>query len=477
MAAMNWARWCVIGYLCLVPQVFTVLPIQAVSNHDLARASELVLMALCSISLLTEGVALPSATGAAPYKVLCLSSIVLAVTSIACSSHPLWAFMEAATFCGLLCVALVMSSSVGDERALREAKTLTWALAIQPLSALMLVVAGLSEGLSISPFNLPTGHIHPRFYNHAQTVSILLIAWLSTTVLRTPFTQGVAFAGMAMQFALLFYSGGRATIIAIFGAAFLGSALSRRGWKLFGQLSIGAALGCVVYAIVFWGGPKYFNVPERIDITSRATYTASFESRIVLWRQAISDLGAHPFLGTGPMHFANSPGRETAHPHNFLLQFSSEWGMPQFFILIGVLGAMLFALIRKIRTAAPPRGLGGTAALVTCLAVVLDAQFSGNLVMPVSQVWIAAAAGMCARWWMREEPTADFRPPLSLRGNLAMIQISLLAAGMVQLHARWQAPDRYIVKGDIANPRFWTNGWIFDFEALEKTKSQHGAGS
>uniref|UniRef100_UPI0019D453F4 hypothetical protein n=1 Tax=Vibrio vulnificus TaxID=672 RepID=UPI0019D453F4 len=58
----------------------------------------------------------------------------------------------------------------------------------------------------------------------------------------------------------------------------------------------------------------------------------------------------------------------------------------------------------------------GAAILITWIAVAVDACFSGNLVMPVSQVWIAFLSGWAWAFW---RSTASASPVL--RDHLSLL--------------------------------------------------------
>ena len=104
------------------------------------------------------------------------------------------------------------------------------------------------------------------------------------------------------------------------------------------------------------------------------------------------------------MHFAHA-GRDlqaAAHPHNWLLQIGSEWGVPA---LLCLAGALMLALLQlwRARTAVAPgdamRQCTLAVWMVTAIAIVLDGMVSGLLVMPTSQLWIALYLG-CAWGWV-----------------------------------------------------------------------------
>lgn len=88
-----------------------------------------------------------------------------------------------------------------------------------------------------------------------------------------------------------------------------------------------------------------------------------------------------------------------AHPHNWVLQVGSEWGLPALFFLCLLL-VLAFQRLCRLRTALPEgQEATLTAWLVAGGAILVDGLFSGLIVMPVSQLWIALYLG-CAWGWV-----------------------------------------------------------------------------
>jgi hypothetical protein len=206
-------------------------------------------------------------------------------------------------------------------------------------------------------------------------------------------------------------------------------------------------------------------------------------SAFKLWQSA-------PWVGVGPMHFAHWYNGEAAHPHNIYAQVLAEYGaigvvlilVPAFQWMVRTLGAL-----RATPAVHAPVAVGLTVALV---GIVVDGAFSGNFVMPVSQLWIAVLIGLCmaapkafgtdggARASDASTSAASSTSPwtrprmlpapllLALKLALAMA-LTAMAVEALQTCAVTSSPQ-FDTSGpvhgrsdvDNTNPRYWTHGWF-----------------
>ena len=93
---------------------------------------------------------------------------------------------------------------------------------------------------------------------------------------------------------------------------------------------------------------------------------------------------ADPWAGAGPAHFAHY-GRDLpfgAHPHNWVLQIGSEWGLPALVCLCAALLLSFRRLSRHGNFASENKLALPAAWWVTGTAIVVDGLFSGIILMP-----------------------------------------------------------------------------------------------
>jgi O-antigen ligase len=188
----------------------------------------------------------------------------------------------------------------------------------------------------------------------------------------------------------------------------------------------------------------------------------STEERVALAQLALKTMREHPLLGVGPGQFGlQSYGPGAAHPHNTPLQLLSEYGVIAGAAGIG-LGLLLVAFaLRALRDqsfgAADPVGATLVAAL---LMGTTDAMFSGNLIMPQSQVLFFVVAGwIVGRTPVPESTTRIETVPYRAR-QFALVSVGLLAVGVTTILALEYLPLARDIPAWLTpwNPHFWQYG-------------------
>jgi O-antigen ligase len=314
------------------------------------------------------------------------------------------------------------------------------------------------------------GYSHFRFYNHVQVVVVPLTVAVAAFGMSARW-RWVARIGAAASLALLFHSFSRAAVLAMAAAlvvVIVGSLRHRallgrsgRRWVLeaVGAAALGAALVVLLASLQSTGPGPAFN-PQITGSRDESNL-----ERLSVLRFALGQWAEAPLWGVGPMHLAGMRGMIAAHPHNAWLQVAAEWGT---LALLGVAAAASVAarrLWRTLATAPQEHSAWGLVLLATGVAVGVDGLFSGNFVMPMSQLWIALLAGAWLAWW-RELPgrTAPPAPVLGRPVVAAMLAVQVwlvlsIAPEARQLSAHLQALEqRY--PNTVVNPRFWSHGWF-----------------
>lgn len=196
--------------------------------------------------------------------------------------------------------------------------------------------------------------------------------------------------------------------------------------------------------------------------------------RLVLYKNALNLTLQHPLLGVGPMHFALSPSKMmkkytvfNAHPHNFLLLFLSEWGIPATIAL-----AFFIIILLKNFFKALPKKSGDFVApsfSIALIAGLFYALFSGVFVMPLSQVMGAIIIGNCLVLYFQNKPAEEIKkaPLPIIVGALLIFSISIVSLNVIpvlprltQLETLWFQRHQSDI-GEFV-PRFWMQGWLID---------------
>lgn len=331
------------------------------------------------------------------------------------------------------------------------------------------------------PYNLVTGFSNIRFY--AQFLIWTVPFVLAILVIYPKIASRNAIVSILMfDWAYQFLTGTRAFMLALvitIPVVWLFTKADKQLWKQYTKwLLITAVGGFVLYLLMLFVIPALcgVDVDMALDASARRDMWNS-RGRVHLWQEAFRLMSAHPWLGAGPMMTAMLVDLKTsAHPHNFVMQFLAEWGIPftsalLFFITIGILRWK--KLIDVNRVERMPLALPVLAALSAGITAGL---VDGLIVMPVSLVYMTLVIGLLAGLWRAWTPA-------EVRISFPKWLIPLFAAPAVYvaIYTLTMWPERnvsmklrqpiigngYHIIEDI-HPRFWTVGHI----VLDKTNNQ-----
>ncbi|WP_374563544.1 O-antigen ligase family protein [Ideonella sp.] len=457
------------GYLLLVPLAFVW--VRGPSGHDAARMLQVLLMAMCTVAAAWPGANGPTLLPRTPlWRGVGLLALLLAGLSVAHAAVPGWAMREVALWLGMLVVAMTVAQDSGAWRWLGWAAVL--GTLIYNVVALGLGLSGMLQGFPARGEELALGYNNHRFLNHAQTVALPLVAMMAGRPGDLRCGRALIGVSLVSGVALLMAVGGRATALAlVLGSVAALLAAPKAGWRATRWLGAAAVAGGLLYALEFVLLPEWLGLPSG-DLSRRVGQVDSVHARLFLWRTALGQVFESPWWGLGPMHFAYRPNGEAAHPHNIYLQIAAEWGVPMLLLLVAAVGMALAALMRRLRNL----GVGadaqmGAALLVALVAALVDGGASGNFVMPVSQVWIAVAAGLAWRWWLDQLPPqagAGVRNSRGWTDAALSVGAALLSAWLLLVSARdvprlaelGKASEALSPASPRQNPRFWSSGWF-----------------
>ncbi|NNF57583.1 MAG: O-antigen ligase family protein [Rhodothermaceae bacterium] len=399
----------------------------------------------------------------------------LGVASALLAPRPRYALLEVSSFLlmGVLAVHLASFFQRHRTEPLRLVKPV---LVLGTMAYLTVFLVGHAQALvvggSLWPRALP-GFAHVRMFNQWQVwVMPLLIAFVALAPKRRErWGLRILLAGMVM---LLIASGGRGATLALVGSSLLIGALYRRAASAWlREAALAAGLGGAMYLLFF-----RVLASGNLSVLDRAGLGTS--GRDLLWAKALHLIAEHPVFGYGPMHFAYDPSPLAAHPHNLVLQWATEWGLPAAIILLGLLGWGGVAWLRRTRSAVyqgAPESLwlmGLTSALSASLA---NALVDGSVIAPLSQVgWAVLGALLLAAYSGMD---SGQRPPstalkaganskLGWMGRLvvaaaALVMVTNMSLDVPTLHRR-DYDYRAVRFSRMAPLRFWSQGRIADVE-------------
>ncbi|RMH69330.1 MAG: O-antigen ligase domain-containing protein [Bacteroidetes bacterium] len=322
--------------------------------------------------------------------------------------------------------------------------------------------AHLTVGLPPWP-EAALGFSHRRFFNQMQTWTLPLLLWSLVQARRSgPGVRMGLFAMAACWWMLVLASGGRGTLLALLGGLALLAMLFRGKAGPWLRAGGGTALtGLVLYVLLYaLLGDNGYSLFER--------NLARDSGRLYFWREALRLTADQPWLGVGPMHYAHwGHGITFAHPHNAVMQWLSEWGVPATLIAVGLIGWGMLAWLRHARYAVRhrPEERGITIALTWALAAgAAHALLSGIVVMPVSQMLMVVVVGWALGCY--QPPHRPHRASARAHRLLAAtVALALLAVGLGVAPDLPGLPHRKEIYTDWTGsydlrPRYWQQGFI-----------------
>lgn len=442
--------------------------------HDQQRLGQIVVFVIAVLVLVStpskETIFLEEGS---PIRFLIVALLIAGSISALFARHVLWGFAEVGIVLGSLGIAgmvVILRQSLRralDSMIIGALFFICTALTLQFLVAyLAVVVTGSGE---INPAFLLDGFSNPRFYGQFVSLSlpILAIPMLVSSGLRRFYLPAAII--LCLWWAISFTTGTRGTWLGMMVAAailfFLGG--GGRSWvkvHFFGAL-VGLAL-CFLW--LNWL-PSQFGLSVANSPVARLTTSLSL--REVIWRQAIEMAMARPLLGFGPMHFADIPNAVAAHPHQALLQWSCEWGLPSAMVVAYLVLRALYSVMRVVLERGQSRreiDMLRICLLAAVVASLTQSMVDGVLVMPYTEIWLAliggwlfaihqrsngmSKSGTKKLWW-------EYIWHVSLIMSV-MLLVFVSVRDFSLLHIR---EERYSeLFGGHLKPRFWAQGMIHD---------------
>lgn len=401
-------------------------------------------------------------------------AFMLGLVSATQAEQPRWALLE----WGLLLLLLLTVPAIAagrrglDERADKMLILLFFATATaHTVTACTLYVAmfvvGYGPGFEVR--ELYSGFSNIRFFGAVQTLLLpflLLPAmyWGSTAQKRL-----LWFIVPALWWMLAVASGTRGTWAALLSGTLIAAVAAGRSGRHWAKWQLGGLLcGVVCYIIFIRVLPQLVDLP--VSFMHRQGDILGLSRREVIWSAAWQHALEHPWLGIGPMHFAAFVNEVAAHPHNALLQWMAEWGVPATLLFASVWAWSGLAFMCRVRVEAGTKGIEKgalfSAALLAALAgASVQAMVDGVFVMPVSQMlcvllagWalgmtVSTSAPVLSRWWWLKGPL----PAVFLAAAAIVNGVALEIGDLESWHEAYlqgRGPDM------VLRPRFWAQGWI-----------------
>ena len=460
-------------YLVMAPVWY---PPIAARMYDNARLLQLGALALVVLSLAVPAVrnAVADAWFALGHLPRTLLAVIVAggAMSASFSDAPHLGALEVALMTQLALLFLVVSAAVQE---LKEKAESTLVVAIACGAALVGVkfwvtqVSYLLEGKQfqwVSPF---LDFANVRFFNQYQAYALLLVPLAAALPGMSRTWRIVVYSIAANFWALQWMAGSRAVWIGAATGAIAVLALMRRGRAAWlGQQALLVVSGGLIYLLFSQFVASAPGVAPVPGVKSAVEFGSQSDTdRLAMVSLSMKMLGEHPLLGIGPGQWGLDQARvKNAHPHNAALQLFSEYGL-----LVGAAGVALVMLLLlfslkalRAHTREGPNPLTGS----LCAALVMgltDSMFSGNLIMPHSQILLFVIAGWLVGRSRKETLPAGERNVRWRSQKLALVGVAILAMLTTAILAFEYVDVVKPLPGNLQPryPHFWQYGRFADW--------------
>lgn len=431
--------------------------------HDQQRLVQIMLALLAFVGLVglcfkSECVLLPvwMWTGAGVLVLGLISSVV--------SAYPLWAMTELALFVCCIGIGAFVFSLAG---AFPKQSDLALGVFIRVLLGGMVfqfyvayIAMFAHPDLYFTPWMLLSGFSNPRHQGQFLTIAVPLLgaALLSSGIWRLRYPLWLDKFLIVSLASMIFVAGTRGTIVAWFCVALFFFVTGGGARKVSCQILFALMSGFVISWAMLYVAALVTNQDSALR-----TLDFGLSAREIIWGEAWLATTNHPWFGVGPMHFASLKSKIAAHPHQAILQLTSEWGIPAFLLIAT---AVVLWLRRAYGIARCQEGTENSAIqwciLFSLTSSLVQSMVDGVLVMPYPQIWLAITVGWgCAK----------FAAPLS--GKVYKIPGALLLSllGIAVVWLVWVAivsyPDLLGASEYSAYwPRFWCDGPLSHWQKL-----------
>ena len=449
-------------------------------RHDDQRCVELAVLLLVAVAVALRGRGAALAATSTKVQLFLLGFFTLGLVSALSAWSLRHALYEWSSMLLLAVLAFAVATEIarsGVDGLQRVLRCVGAACLLYSLRVLITYGTALAGGFQLDMHALAVGFSNARFLNHTQTALLPLIVLLCLQERPGTALRRTWFALASFWWALLYVSEARATWLALAAGCVLTLLVRRRhAYGFFKTMGLAALGGCLIYGAMFILLPMLGGLHAFGSVANVVERTASdpASGRMLLWRRALHLIAQHPWLGAGPQHFAHYGAelRIGAHPHDWVMQITSEWGVPALLCVLCLLGLGMRALLRtgtRIAPADRDKQQMLVVFVAALTAILVDGLFSGVFVMPQSRLAIALVVG-CAIGWVRtvEGAAGPGRAPAVARGGVALAAVAaacVLAwavAPSLAAHATHAPPSPAEQAANPGThwPRIWETGYF-----------------
>jgi len=317
----------------------------------------------------------------------------------------------------------------------------------------------------VSPF---LDFANVRFFGQYQAYALLLVTLPIRPLRLTGSWRAIIYLIAANFWALQWMVGSRAVWAGFAAALILIAVFMRSGrirWVLEqGAIAVAGGALYLVFATFLLSTPNATPIPVINSIIERGEESSSV--RITLAKAAVGMMVENPLTGVGPGQFGlHYSATNAAHPHNTPLQLLAEYGLVAGTAGVALGVVLVVFAVRQMRSKSSREPDVTTASLVAALVMgLVDSLFSGNLVMPHSQVLFCVIAGwIVGRVDPGNQPIVSPRRRQRLQtGLVGLAMLAMLTTTILTieyLDVIWNMPYPPALR----IPSFWQYGRFVDW--------------
>lgn len=455
----------------LVCVILLVAPVTviALEGHDWQRMAQYALAVLAFLLLMARSLKSgPVALVSSQARVALACVLAGGVVSAGFSHQPLWSLTEVGLAICCLCIASGFAVARKEHVDTFDSGFVLVFLALCLIKCVQFLAMSLAAFTSDVPVIeasiLLDGFSNQRFYGQFQTLTLPLLAFPLMLPKNALPIKAAAFCLLSCWWMIAICGGTRGTWMGMGAAAIVLSCCAAAGRLWMGWQLLTAAAGCALYWALFSLLPGYLGF-EILNFAGDRL-TTSLSARDIIWEQAWEMIASRPLLGYGPMHFADIPNLIAAHPHQAVLQWASEWGIPSA-LLVGALAAWgtvaTGMLLRRKQASRESADLLRVCVFASLIGALAQSMVDGVIVMPYSQLWLSIVIGWLLsshEWRVQPKPAGPVFAVLwlSVMGAAVLLLGYVMARDVPHLEQNQQHYARDF--GGPLKPRFWVQGVI-----------------
>ena len=306
---------------------------------------------------------------------------------------------------------------------------------------------------------------NPRTLNHIQNWLIPIFSLLPFfTKEELPLVRKLSWLPLVIMYFFLFLSSGRGVSLALVSSMLISLFLFRKSiLELLIVHMKGIWWGFLLYIVMIQVIPALLGVHGQTNtLISRVNEGSS--GRFSIWAETLVVIKENLWFGLGPQHFVTAQDKFSS-PHNIILQWFSEWGLPAALcmILLSLWGgwSYLSGLKNRLQSDALTKEQEVTqiSIFMALLSAGIHAQVSGVFVTPVSQMLMVLVVGYALKvHWSDQKPVRFVDISIF---SVIVIGVLLLYSVLYFITLFWEfflGNYKLFLIDDTNAPRFWLNG-------------------